>query len=388
MSKVVRVGVVGAGFAAEFHLAAYRRVSGYQVEVVGITSRTASKAVALARQHGARRVYPDLSSLLADGDVDLVDLCVPVHLHHSMAIQAARAGKDVLCEKPLLGFAGEGRTGSVTRREMFSAVQGELEELEAAFRASGSRLLYAENWVYAPAFRRIAQMAEAGGGKILEIRGNEAHSGSVSRFSMRWETSGGGALLRLGIHPLGAAIHLKQREGIARQRRPYRVQSAWAQTADLTRVDGFDPAATRLVSGWVDVENWAVGVLTFDDGSVAVIHSSDISLGGVSSWMELYTTNARLRCNIHPNDSCVSYSPDPGTFDGVFLNEKLETKAGWNRPSVDHNWEAGYVQEIEDFVASIAEDREPLSGLTLALESTRAAYALYMSAEEGKRVDL
>jgi predicted dehydrogenase len=388
MSKTVRVGVVGAGFAAEFHLAAYRRVSGYPVEIAGITSRTASKAVALARQFGIRRVYPDLSSLLADSAIDVVDLCVPVHLHHSMAIQAARAGKDVVCEKPLLGFAGEGRTGAVPRGEMFSVVQGELEELESTFRASGRKLLYAENWVYAPAFRRIAQLAEAGGGKILEIRGNEAHSGSTSPFSMRWETSGGGALLRLGIHPLSAAIYLKQREGIAREGRPHRVRSVWAQTADLTRVAGFEPAETRLVSGWVDVENWALAVLTFDDNSVAVIHSSDVSLGGVSSWMELYTTNARLRCNIHPNDSCVTYVPDPHPFEGAFFNEKLETGSGWNQPSVDHNWEAGYVQEIEDFVASIAEDREPLSGLDLALESIRAAYALYLSAEEGKRVDL
>ncbi|HEX2988524.1 MAG TPA: Gfo/Idh/MocA family oxidoreductase [Chloroflexota bacterium] len=388
MSKTVHVGVVGAGIAAEFHLAAYRRVSGYSVEIAGITSRTPSKAAALAEQFGIQRLYPDLSSLLSDREIDVVDLCVPVHLHCSMAIQAAKAGKDVVCEKPLLGFAGNGRTGSVPRGEMFSAVQDELEAVEAAFRASGTKLLYAENWVYAPAFRRIAQMAESCGGKILEIRGNEAHSGSASPFSMKWETSGGGSLLRLGIHPLSAAIYLKQREGIVKQGYPYRVRSAWAQMSDLTRVDGFDPATTRLVSGWVDVENWAVGVLTFDDNSVAVIHSSDISLGGVSSWMELYTTNARLRCNIHPNDTCISYSPDPRPFDGLFLNEKLETKAGWNYPSVDHNWEAGYVQEIEDFVASVAEDREPLSGLELALESIRAAYALYMSAEEGVRVDL
>lgn len=388
MSKTVRVGMVGAGFAASFHLAAYRRVAEIPVELAGITSRTASKAVALAREFGVQRIYPDLSSMLVDPDIDLVDLCVPVHLHHRMAIQAARAGKDVVCEKPLLGFAGEGRTGDTSRTEMFDVVQAELEELGEAFRSSGRKLLYAENWVYAPAFRRTADLAEASRGKILEIRGGESHGGSASEFSKRWETSGGGALLRLGIHPISAAIHLKQREGILREGRPHRVRSVWAQTADLTRVSGFDPSETRLVSGWVDVENWAIGVLTFDDNSVAVIGGSDVSLGGANSWMELCMTNARLRCNLHPNDTCVSYAPDAQVFEKVFLNEKLETKAGWNSPSVDHEWEAGYVQEIQDFVASVAEGREPLSGLELALESIRTAYGLYMSAEEGRRIDL
>ncbi len=388
MSRTVRVGVVGAGFAASFHLAAYRRVVGTPVELVGITSRTASNAVALAREHGVQHVYPDLPSLLADPSIDLVDLCVPVHLHQTMAVQSARAGKHVVCEKPLLGFAGEGRTGDVSRAEMYQVVERELEEVRHAFHEAGRLLLYAENWVYAPAFRRMAELAQASGGTILEMRGNESHSGSASEFSKRWDSSGGGALLRLGIHPLSAAIYLKRREGVLRDGRPRKVREVWAQTADLTRVDGFDPSRTRLVSGWVDVENWAVGVLTFDDNSTAVINCSDTSLGGVSSGMELFLTNARLRCHLHPNDTVEVYAPDREVFGDAFLNEKLETKAGWNLPSVDHHWEAGYVQEIQDFVEAVTGDREPLSGLDLALESVRTAYALYWSAEEGRRIRL
>ena len=380
--------MVGAGFAASFHLAAYRRVLQVPVELAGITSRTASRAVALAREHGVQRIYPDLPTMLSDPAIDLVDLCVPVHLHQPMAVQAARAGKDVVCEKPLLGFAGEGRTGAIPRTEMYQVVLRELEGVREAFHRSGRRLMYAENWVYAPAFRRMADLVQASGGIILEMRGSEAHSGSTSEFSKRWETSGGGALLRLGIHPIGAAIYLKQREGIQREGRPRRVREVWAQTADLTQVSGFSPAQTRLASGWVDVENWATGVLTFDDNSTAVISCSDVSLGGITSGMELFLTNARLRCHIHPNDVCESFTPAPELFGGAFLNEKLETGAGWNFPSVDPIWEAGYAQEIQDFVEAVAGDREPLSGLDLALESVRTAYALYCSAEEGQRIRL
>ena len=344
--------------------------------------------MALADQHGIQRVYPDLTSLLSDPDIDVVDLCVPVHLHQPMAIQAARAGKHVVCEKPLLGFAGEGRTGNVPRSEMYEAVVRELEEIREAFQQSGRRLMYAENWIYAPAFRRMADLVQASGGTILEMRGSEAHSGSTSEFSKRWETSGGGALLRLGIHPISAAIYLKRREGVLREGRPRRVREVWAQTADLTMVSGVSPARTPLVSGWVDVENWAAGVLTFDDNSIAVITCSDVSLGGITSGMEVFLTNSRLRCHLHPNNVCETFAPDPEVFGEAFLNEKLETKAGWNFPSVDQTWEAGYQQEIQDFAEAVAEDREPLAGLDLALESVRTAYALYCSAEEGRRIRL
>jgi predicted dehydrogenase len=388
VSDPIRVGIVGAGFAADFHLAAYQRVSRVPVQVAGIASRTRSKAAELADRHGIPRHYADVDALLTDPEIDVVDLCVPVHLHHPMLLAAARAGKHVVCEKPLIGFAGEGRTGAVPRREMYSVVERELAEVAAVFRATGRKLLYAENWVYAPAFRRMVEIARASRGTILEIRGNESHSGSASEFSKRWDTSGGGALLRLGIHPISAAIYLKQLEGRDKDGRPRRVKEVWAQTADLSRVPGFEQPGTRLVSGWVDVENWAHGVITFDDGSTAVINCSDTSLGGVDSSMELFMTNARLRCNLHPNSTCEAYSADPATFGGVFLNEKLETKAGWSFPTVDQEWESGYAQEIQDFMEAVAHDREPLAGLDLALECVRTAYALYWSAEEGRRIQM
>ncbi len=388
MPDVIRVGLVGAGLAASFHLAAYQRVSSVPMELAGIVSRTPGKARALADRHGIRCVYPDLAAMLRDPRVDVVDLCVPVHLHHPMALAAARAGKHVICEKPLHGYAGDGRTGATPREAMFAAVQAELEDLAGAFRRSGRKLLYAENWVYAPAFRRMVELVRASGGTILDIRGNESHSGSTSDFSKEWATSGGGALLRLGIHPLSAAIYLKQLEGRLADGVPHRVREVVGHTADLSKVPGFERPDTRLVSGWKDVENWAHGILTFDDGSTAVISCSDTSLGGIDSSMDVFTTNARFRCNLHPNDTCVAYAPDPAALGSVFLSEKLETSAGWSFPTVDHEWESGYAQEIQDFVEAVYEDREPLSGLELAVESIRVAYALYWSAEAGQRIRL
>lgn len=385
-AQQVRVAVVGAGFAADFHLASYQRIYGVDVEVVGIASRTRSKAEALAKRYGVPRVYSDLSAVLEDPDVNVVDLCVPVHLHGEMAVAVAKAGKHVICEKPLVGYVGQ---GSTPKMEMYRQVVQNLNSIRGAFESNGVRLLYAENWIYAPAIRRGMELMEASGGTILDIRGYESHSGSASEFSKRWETSGGGALLRLGIHPLSVAIYLKQWEGLRRGGKPIHVRDVYGQVANLSKIPTFqDTERQWLATGWQDVENWSLSVLTFEDDTVAVISASDIALGGVENGLEVYLSNARVKCNLDPNTTCQAYAPDPSVFAGVFLNEKLETASGWSFPTVDHEWVSGYQQELQDFAEAVATDRPPVSGLDLAEEAITVAYALYVSAEWGRRVSL
>jgi predicted dehydrogenase len=123
-----------------------------------------------------------------------------------------------------------------------------------ATRRAGVQLMYAENWVYAPSIAKANRLATAAGGAILEMRGGECHSGSHSPYSKEWRTSGGGALLRLGVHPIGAMLHLKRQEGMRRSGRPIRPRAVVAEVGDLTKTPGFE-AETRhwIGTGWVDV---------------------------------------------------------------------------------------------------------------------------------------
>lgn len=382
--KRVKVGIVGAGFAASFHVESYQKVYGVDVQVVAITSRTRSKAEELARRYGIPTVYSDYGELLAS-DVDLVDLCVPVQVHKEMLLQASARGKHVVCEKPLVGFVGEGASGAVPKLEMYETVRADLAEIRAALKRNGTRLMYAENWIYAPGVQKAANLIKASNGTILDIRGRESHSGSASPYSRRWSDSGGGSLLRLGIHPLSAAVYLKRVEGEARNGRPIRVKEVFGKVARMTEIESFKRESAKwLATGWEDVEDWSLGILTFEDGAVAVISASDISLGGIDNGLEVYLSNARIKCNIEPNDSCVAYAPVPSIFEGEFIAEKLETKAGWSFPSLDHNWSSGFYQEMQDFVEAVAYDREPKSGIDVATESVTAVYALYVSAEQGR----
>ena len=104
--RLVRIGLVGAGFAARVDLANYRHVYGLDVQVQGIAAPTVTRAQTLAREFGIAQVYPTVDDLLADATIDLVDLCVPNASHVPLIVRCAEAGKSVVCEKPLTGFLG------------------------------------------------------------------------------------------------------------------------------------------------------------------------------------------------------------------------------------------------------------------------------------------
>jgi predicted dehydrogenase len=379
----LKIGIAGAGFSASFHAESWQQVHGVDLGVAAIASRTRPRAAAVAEKYGIPDIYDDFEALLRT-DVDVIDLCVPVHLHKEMLIAAAAAGKHVVCEKPLVGFIGPGATGDVAKRRMLEQVTADMDEIKSALAQYGVKLGYAENWVYAPGVQKAKRLIEASGGTIMDIRGKESHSGSASPYSKRWSDSGGGALLRLAIHPISAAIYLKRVEGEKRFGKPIRVREALAKTARMTEIESFRREESKwLATGWVDVEDWSLSILTFEDGSAAVISASDISLGGLDNGLEIYMSNARIKCSLEPNDSCVVYSPEASVFDGEFLAEKLETKAGWQFAALDHNWQSGFCQEMQDFAEAFTSDREPVSGIEMAIDSVSAVYALYVSAEEG-----
>src|SRR5437868_1479393 len=83
-------------------------------------------------------------------------------------------------------------------------------------------------WVYAPSIVKADRLAAVSSGAILEMRGGECHSGSHSPYSKQWQYTGGGALLRLGVHPLGAMLYLKRQEGVRRNGVPIRPMSVTA----------------------------------------------------------------------------------------------------------------------------------------------------------------
>ncbi len=393
MDKRLRICLVGVGRVASSHFAAIRDLED-RVELVAVMSRNREIAEKAGKDWMARKVYTSYEAMLQDRDIEAVILCLPHHLHMSATVAAAEAGKHIICEKPLTGYFGKEReeeqVGFTVPKELMlkEALKG-CDRIIQSVRNNRVKLMYAENWIYSPAFEKLKRLMKSSEGTILEIRAEQGHSGSSAAYSRRWKTSGGGALMRLGSHPAGAALHLKHYEGMLKYGRPIRPKSVIAEVGSHTKIETFMREKKKyLQSEWVDVEDWGVMIISFEDGSNATIFASDTVLGGVRNILNIFLSNSVIHVNINPHEVLRVYAPEPHVFGEEYIAEKLETKAGWNFPSPDDDWMKGFPQELEDFIDSIRLDRDPISGMDLAREVVKVIYAGYASAEEGRRISL
>ena len=387
----IGIGIVGSRFAADLHAHTYERLL-EKVDLVAVCSKTKENAETFAKKFKIPHIYTDYLQMLERKDIHMIDLCVTTDLHHTMAIQAANAGKHIICEKPLTGYfgEGEGRIGEIVSRQvMFEEALKNASSALKAVKSNRVKFCYAENFVYAPPVTKMKNLMKACQGTVLDIRAEESHSGSHAAYSRQWRTSGGGSLLRMGSHPVGAVLHLKHYEGLMKFGRPIRAKSVTGDMGYLTKMEAFRKEPKKwLVDSWVDVEDWSAALITFEDGSKATIHATDVSLGGVKNLMSVYMSNAVGFVNINPNTSLVVYTPESQIFGSEYITEKVETKAGWQFPSPDEDWMRGYPQEMEDFINAILEHRDPISGADLAYEVVEVIYAAYLSAETGRKVEL
>jgi len=299
----------------------------------------------------------------------------------------------VICEKPLTGYFGDGSENfhgdRFPKQDALDAGLASVDRILEAEAKSKGRLMYAENWVYAPPVAKLKNLMKVSKGTVMDIRGEESHSGSHAAYSRKWKCAGGGALLRLGAHPVSAVLYIKAYEGQLRGEKGIGLKSVTAEVGRHTLMESFRNEPRKwIVSAWEDVEDWATMIMNFEDGSQAVVTASDGVLGGVRNTMTVYMSNSVVQVNINPNDTVVAYAPEPHIFGEEYIAEKLETKAGWNFASPDEDWVRGYPQELEDFADCILAGKEPVSGLDLAIDTVKAIYAGYLSAEKGMRVEL
>ena len=383
MTHAIRLGFVGARFAANFHWEGIRRVYGVPVEIVGVTSKTAEARDAFAREKGISS-FESLEDLCAE--VDVVDICTPPSTHEQLSIQALQWGKHVIVEKPLTGYYGahldsfDGR--SFSKETMLREATSSCGRILAAAKASGKHVCYAENWVYAPAIQKEREIIAKSGGQILWMLGEQSHGGSHSPYYGSWKFSGGGSMVGKGCHPLSTALYFKRVEGETREGKPIRPATVSARTHEITRLPSYrDEGFLRTT--YEDIEDYAQIHIKFSDGTIADIFASELVMGGVHNWLEVVCNNHRTRCNMNPVNALETFNPREEILRDVYVTEKLGTKQGWSNPAPDEGWQHGYPQEFQDFMESIYYDRESLSGIELANDTIATIYAGYLSAERG-----
>lgn len=389
MDKVT-IGVIGAGRALELHAFGYHR-SNIPVRLKTVMARRREQIRQAVERYGFEKGTDCIDDIINDPEIDVVDICTPPYVHKKEIITAMKAGKHVICEKPLIGYFG--RSGDpepigekVSKRVMFESLLIELDELRTAVKESGKRFMYAENFVYAPAVLKAAEIIRARKSRILYMKGEESLKGSSSAVAGEWNKTGGGIFMRNGVHPLGAILYLKEQESLA-QGVNVTVKSVVGDMGYSTKRLS-EHEHRHIAARPHDVEDAGTAVITFTDGSKATIISTDNLLGGSKNYVEVYANDVAINCNLTMNNAMETYMVDDEGMEGVYLSEMLPIVTGWNRPFVADEMLRGYCNEIVDFMGAVLEDREPEGCFDLAAQVTKVVYAAYCSDEEGRRIEL
>ena len=114
----------------------------------------------------------------------------------------------------------------------------------------------------------------------------------------------------------------------------------------------------------------------------------DNTLGGMESRIEIHASNTAIRCNLSPHDLVRAYAPDAAVFGHHYLQEKLDSGAGWTTPLPDEDWSSGQLAMCQAFADALCDGTPVETDGQLGLDVTRVVYAAYQSAAEGRRIAL
>ena len=320
-AAVVGWGLVGCGdIAAKRVAAALARAEGSAL--VAVARARAALAAEFAERHGALRWHADWRELLKDPGIDAVYLATPVRLHAEQAVAAAEAGKHVLCEKPM------------------ALHPGDCERMIAAAGAHGVRLgvaYYRHHYPVVARLRELLASGEIGEPVLAQAQALESFDPGPDHpraWLMRRSESGGGPMADFGCHRVEVLLDL---------------------LGEVAEVHGF-PANVRYANR--EVEDTCVAHLRFRKGAVAVLSVTHATLESRDSF-EIFGTRGSLHVDV--------------------LNQgalRVVTAAGTREES--HPPHPNLHQPlVEDFVASIREQRDPAVTGQVGLEVARVIARIY-----------
>jgi predicted dehydrogenase len=344
MSRV-RIGIVGSRFQADCIAGAVAAIAD-EAEVVAVASPTPGNAEAFARRHGIPRAYADYRDMLRDPNVELISITAPNRLHARITIEAAEAGKHVVCEKPLC----------ITLEEADAMI-------DACARA-GVLLLYAEELFFTPKYVKAKQMADEGAfGRVHLVKQSEKHSGPHADWFWDVEHSGGGALMDLGCHGIAFCWWFLGKPN---------VRSVYAQLS--TQVHG------SRTSG----DDEAITIIEFENGAVGMVENSWTKPGGMYDAIEIFGDRGQTYADLLMGNALPTYS-EVGFGYAV---EKADTTKGWTYPVFEEHWNYGFPQEMRHFARCVRGRETPISDGETGRVVQEVLYAAYASAGLGQKVTL
>jgi predicted dehydrogenase len=375
MTKPLNIGLIGYGFMGRAHSNAYRRVNNffelpYRPVLKAVCARNAEGVKAFSEMWGYESIETDWRKLLERKDIDAVDICVPNNLHKEIAIAAAKAGKMVLCEKPLSMNAAEG------------------EEMCQAVEQAGVANIVWYNYRRVPAVTLAKRLIDEGRlGKVFHYRANflqdwtisaDLPQGGAGLWRLDAAAAGSGVTGDLLAHCIDTAIWLNGS-----------IQNVTAMT------ETFIKERKHTISGKVEkvgIDDACAFLCRFNNGSLGLFESTRYARGHKALYtFEINGEKASIKWDLHDLHRLEYFDHgDEGKLRG--WRSIHVTDHGGEHPYMSHWWVPGlqigyehsFVHQVADFLEGLGKGQPTSPTFREALETQKICDAVLSSAKSGQ----
>ena len=370
MAKPLRIGMIGYGFMGRAHSNGYNRVKNffdleYEPVLQAVAARDTEKAQAFATKWGYQRVENDWRKLVAADDIDVIDICTPNNLHADIAIEAAKHGKAILCEKPLSMNTAEGET-----------------MCEAVEKAGVPNTVW-YNYRRIPAVTFAKQLIDDGRlGRVFHYR---------AEFLQDWTINsdlpqGGEALWRLDAKAAGS--------GVTGDLLAHCIDTAlWlnGSVSDVTAMtETFVKERTHQLTGKkepVEIDDACSFLCHFNNGSLGLFESTRYARGHKALYtFEINGENMSIKWDLHDLHrlEIFDYSdegPERGWKSVHVTDGEHPYMGNWWVPGLAIGYEHSFVHQVADFLSCYAKGVPCHPTFRDALETQRVCDAVLASAK-------
>jgi predicted dehydrogenase len=359
------VAVIGYAFMGKAHSHAWRNAAALHPGAPSarrqvLVGRDADAVAAAADQYGWAESATDWHEVLERDDIDIVDVCVPGHLHAEVAIAALEAGKHVIAEKPLANTLAEAEKMVVTAK---------------AARELGVQSMVGFNYRRVPALALARQHVAAGRiGEVRQVRVSYlqdwlADADAPMTWRLRRELAGSGALGDLASHAIDQVRYLTGHEVTA--------VNAMTQTFVPQRA-----GASGMEDVTVDDAAWST--MRTDRGAVVSLEVSRMASARKNALeIEVYGSTGALRFDLESLNNLDVALDGASTFCRQLVTDPGDPYIdGWWPPGHVLGWDATFTNQVSDFLTALATGQEPTPSFEDGLAVQRVLAAIEASAAQ------
>ncbi len=383
MTKTLNVAMIGGGFMGKAHAMAYAVMPMFFWPAPAIPHRkvvvdlTDSAAQDASDRFGFDEASSNWKDTVNRSDIDIVDICTPNNAHAEIAIEALRAGKHVICEKPLA-----------------STLEESVAMVEAA-EASGTTTMVAFNYRRTPAVALAKKFIEEGKiGDVINFRGTYLQDWSADPngpLSWRFQKSiaGSGAVGDIGTHVVDMAHYLVGPIETVQAITPTYVKTRPMQQGSVDKLGASDKSSDAERAE-VDVDDEVMSMVRFKSGAIGSIEATRNAWGRNNFLtLEIHGTKGSILFNYERRDELqVMFADDPSEARGfrtIYTGPAHPYGEGlWPIPALGIGYGETKIIECYDFFKAVVEGTQPSPNFQEALLTEKVADALLRSGKTGE----